>query len=80
MFTHTREVKNLRGEAEFLQGRHVFWKEIARIFRMLFEFLRGFWGFRDMGPAITFFGSARLGEKSPYYELARKICFNRNLS
>jgi uncharacterized protein (TIGR00730 family) len=43
----------------------------ARAARIMREFLRGFDELRDIGPAVTVFGSARFRPGTPYYELAR---------
>jgi len=47
---------------------HDLWRTV-RIWR---EFVRGFRAFRDLGPTVTVFGSARFGEEHPYYALARE--------
>jgi uncharacterized protein (TIGR00730 family) len=44
-----------------------------RTLRILSEFVEGFDALAGIGPAVTIFGSARIGEKSPDYELARTI-------
>jgi len=44
-----------------------------RTFRILSEFVEGFDALAGIGPAVTIFGSARVGEGSPAYELARRI-------
>ncbi len=69
----SKRLKDLKGEAGFLAGRHHFFKEVSRFFRMGLEFVRGYWGFRGVGPAVTLFGSARVKEGSRYYELARRV-------
>jgi uncharacterized protein (TIGR00730 family) len=73
MASHSRRLKDLEGEAAFIAGRHNIFKEIARFVRMGIEFVRGYWGFRGIGPAVTVFGSARLKDGTNYYELARKV-------
>lgn len=44
-----------------------------RALRILAEFVEGFDAMAAVGPAVTVFGSARIGEGEPYYELAREI-------
>lgn len=43
-----------------------------RVLRILGEFVEGFDALAELGPAITIFGSARLQEDAPMYEIARK--------
>ena len=44
-----------------------------RVLRIQAEFVEGFGALGELGPAISVFGSARLGEGTPSYELAREI-------
>ena len=44
-----------------------------RALRILSEFVEGFDALAAVGPAVTIFGSARLGAATPEYELARNI-------
>ncbi len=44
-----------------------------RALRILSEFVEGFDAMATLGPAITVFGSARVGEDSPVYQIARDI-------
>lgn len=44
-----------------------------RALRILAEFVEGFDALATLGPAITVFGSARVGEDSPVYATAREI-------
>jgi uncharacterized protein (TIGR00730 family) len=46
-------------------------KEKARLKRINDEFVRGFRGLFNVGPAVTVFGSARFKETHSYYRLAR---------
>ena len=43
-----------------------------RVLRITGEFVEGFDTLAHVGPAVTFFGSARTPEGSPYYEAARE--------
>ncbi|MEW5990987.1 MAG: TIGR00730 family Rossman fold protein [Chloroflexota bacterium] len=44
-----------------------------RALRILAEFVEGFDALATIGPAITIFGSARIGRESPLYEQTREI-------
>lgn len=44
-----------------------------RIFKILAEFVEGFEKLSKIDPAVTVFGSARVRENDPHYELAREI-------
>jgi uncharacterized protein (TIGR00730 family) len=44
-----------------------------RVLRILSEFVEGFDALAGIGPAVTIFGSARVGEDAPAYGLARTI-------
>ena len=44
-----------------------------RALRILAAFVLGFDALAELGPAITVFGSARIGSDSPIYEQAREI-------
>jgi uncharacterized protein (TIGR00730 family) len=60
-------------DAEFLTETRTPEKEIARLERIQNEFVQGFRGLYDLGPAVTVFGSARFKENHPYYKLARAV-------
>jgi uncharacterized protein (TIGR00730 family) len=45
--------------------------DTLRVSNLMMEFLRGFHTFRDLGPCVTFFGSARFCEDHKYYSLAQ---------
>jgi uncharacterized protein (TIGR00730 family) len=44
-----------------------------RALRILGEFVDGFDALARVGPAVSVFGSARIGEGHPYYEMAREV-------
>ncbi len=48
-------------------------QESWRLFRILAEFVEGFDGMMDVGPAVTFFGSARSKEEDQCYITARSL-------
>lgn len=45
------------------------------VFKIMSNFVEGFDTLKDIGPCVTFFGSARLKPGSRYYEEARKLAF-----
>src|SRR4051812_28311069 len=63
---HLDEFKLLEGPRERLE-------ELARLFRITREFIRGFRAFHFVGPCVTVFGSARFHADTPYYDLARQM-------
>ncbi|MCK9494436.1 MAG: TIGR00730 family Rossman fold protein [Dehalococcoidia bacterium] len=60
-------------EQQFLLGPDDRGLELVRLFRIGLEFLRGFRKFHFLGPCVTVFGSARVQEGDPEYELAREV-------
>ena len=60
-------------ERAFLAGPASRIQELARVFRIAAECIRGFRRLHFVGPCITVFGSARFGETHPYYALAREV-------
>lgn len=46
-----------------------------RVLRIMSEFVRGFDELSNVGPAVTFFGSSRLGEEDKYYKFAYRTAF-----
>lgn len=60
-------------ERAFLKIARTPEKERARLKRINDEFVRGFKGLFNVGPAVTVFGSARFTPSHPYYKLARAV-------
>ena len=60
-------------DTQFLSGPNSRGKEFVFILKAFYQFIRGFRKLHFVGPCITVFGSARLGENSPYYIKAEKI-------
>jgi uncharacterized protein (TIGR00730 family) len=60
-------------ERDFLTTTRTPEKERARLRRIHNEFVQGFRGLYDLGPAVTVFGSARFKEGHRYYRLARAV-------
>jgi len=50
-------------------------KDLWRIFRVMAEFVEGFDELASVGPAVSFFGSARAKPDQKYYKLAEKTAF-----
>ncbi|MBA3957850.1 MAG: TIGR00730 family Rossman fold protein [Parachlamydiaceae bacterium] len=44
-----------------------------RIFRIISEFVDGFETMTDLGPSVSIFGSARLKQDSPYYQMGVEV-------
>ena len=63
------------GEADrrMLEGPRSRMREFFTLLRVVRDFLRGFRALHFVGPCVTVFGSARLPESDPYYELARQM-------
>ncbi len=60
-------------ERGFLAGPASRLRELARVFRIAMECIRGFRQLHFVGPCVTVFGSARFEEDHPYYTLARDV-------
>lgn len=60
-------------ETRFFQGPQSRGFELGKAIEILYEMVRGFRTFHFLGPCVTVFGSARLGEENPHYLLARDI-------
>ncbi len=61
--------KDLVPESGFDYNNNPSWK----IFRIMSEFVEGFSFLSNIQNSVTFFGSARLKEDHPYYQLARQL-------
>jgi uncharacterized protein (TIGR00730 family) len=62
-----------RDEERFLEGPRRRRDELARLWRIFREFIRGFRALHFVGPCVTVFGSARFPEDHRYYALARAV-------
>lgn len=60
-------------EEVFLEGPHSRGRELASLFQIFFELLRGFRRLHFVGPCVTVFGSARFDENHIYYGIAREL-------
>lgn len=59
-------------EIRFLRGEDSPAKETWRTFRIMSEFIKGLDRLNGVSRGVSMFGSARIKEGSPYYELARE--------
>ena len=57
----------------FLEGPRSRIQELFFTIRVLLEFIKGFRVLHFVGPCVTVFGSARLKEDHPFYQLARNV-------
>lgn len=69
---HWGKASGDRAEGVFLRGPSSRLEELARLVRIMAEFLRGLRALHFVGPCVTVFGSARFPEDHPYYELGRR--------
>ncbi|MES2708004.1 MAG: TIGR00730 family Rossman fold protein [Verrucomicrobiota bacterium] len=60
-------------DRQFLSGPNSRWEEVKTLGLIVLDFLRGLRTFHFVGPCVTVFGSARLREGHPQYELTRRI-------
>jgi len=60
-------------ETQYLSGPKSRSAELGFVFRVLFQFIKGFRVLHFVGPCITVFGSARFGEGHAYYQKAREV-------
>ena len=60
-------------EERFLEGPRSRLFELWRAGRIFFELLRGFRALHFVGPCVTVFGSARLGEGDRHHGMARRV-------
>jgi hypothetical protein len=67
------EHNKINEEHNFLMTARTRQGEIERLKRITAEFIRGFKGLSQLGPAVTVFGSARFKPNHPYYKLAREV-------
>jgi uncharacterized protein (TIGR00730 family) len=63
----------INSEEQFLSGPNSRGKELLFLFKVFFQFIRGFRKLHFIGPCITVFGSARFDENNTYYKQAREL-------
>jgi uncharacterized protein (TIGR00730 family) len=71
--TGEKRIKEPTPEQIELEGPQSRRWELGFVFRVGFEFLRGFRKLHFVGPCVTVFGSARLREDHKYYAMARRV-------
>ena len=62
-----------RADEIMLEGPHSRLDEFITLLQVTRDFLRGFRVLHFVGPCVTVFGSARIKEDDPHYELSRKM-------
>ena len=62
-----------RDDRVLLEGPHSRIRELWLVLRTIHEFIAGFRALHFVGPCVTVFGSARIGEEDPYYGIARDL-------
>src|SRR5689334_1613906 len=62
-----------RADEVFLEGPKSRFEETLTLLRVMKDFVRGFRVLHFVGPCVTVFGSARVLESNPYYDLAREM-------
>jgi uncharacterized protein (TIGR00730 family) len=60
-------------ERQFLSGPQAWHRDIQMAFQIFKECIMGFKAFRNIGPCVTVFGSARFKEDHRYYRLAKEV-------
>jgi uncharacterized protein (TIGR00730 family) len=68
-----RREKIAHSERRFLEGPRSRTREFKFLFKVMWEFIKGFQKLHFIGPCVTVFGSARFKEDHPYYQLAREM-------
>lgn len=69
---HLRD-KVIHSERRFLEGPRSRGREFRFVFKVFWEFIKGFQKLHFTGPCVTVFGSARFKEDHPYYQKAREV-------
>ncbi len=60
-------------DLRFLDGPRRRLEELARLVRVMLEFIRGFRALHFVGPCVSVFGSARFAADHRYYQLAQTV-------
>lgn len=61
------------GYNSFLEGPNSRGRELWFTLSVLMQFIKGFRKLHFIGPCITVFGSARIKENDPYYQLGTHV-------
>lgn len=62
-----------KSESQFLKGPRSRMRDLGFVFRVMYQFLRGFRKMHFIGPCATVYGSARFNPDSTHYKNAEKI-------
>ncbi len=67
--------KSTRSSDEYywLEGPQSRRRELLRLVRILYDFIKGYRALHFLGPCVTVFGSARFREDHRYYHMAREV-------
>lgn len=60
-------------DERLLETSNGWFRDMGRIFEIIWDFSKGFHKLRKIGPCVTVFGSARFKENSQFYNLAREV-------
>lgn len=71
--TKAKRDKILHSERRFLEGPRSRFRELKFLFKVMWEFIKGFQKLHFTGPCVTVFGSARFKEDHPYYQTTVKL-------
>lgn len=61
------------GDQVMLEGPHSRLREMWLVYHVMKDFIQGFRIMHFVGPCVTVFGSARVPENHPYYQLGREL-------
>jgi hypothetical protein len=73
MYRGMPRINEPQPDRELLAGPQDRTSELRRLFRIGWEFFRGFRKLHFVGPCVTVFGSARFPDDHPYYALSRAV-------
>src|SRR5690606_28032302 len=59
-------------DRKLLSGPNSRWQELRSLLSITWDLFRAYRTFHFVGPCVTLFGSARIPEDHPWYELARE--------
>ena len=65
--------KIVHSERRFLEGPRSRRREFKFVFKVMWEFIKGFQKLHFAGPCVTVFGSARFKEDHQYYKIAQEM-------
>lgn len=68
-----RRDKIVHSERRFLEGPRSRTREFKFVFKVMWEFIKGFQKLHFAGPCVTVFGSARFKEDHHYYKIAQEM-------